>query len=60
MIISDAFVVMPGGIGSLLELSLGWQLLQVRQLYNTPLILVGKMWAELVEWGRAQHAPRRE
>src|SRR3954471_7703270 len=49
MIVSDAFVVVPGGIGTLLELSLAWQLLQVRKLYNTPLILVGKMWAELVE-----------
>jgi hypothetical protein len=44
--------VVPGGIGTLLELSLAWQLLQVRKLYNTPLILVGKMWADLVEWGR--------
>jgi len=52
MIASDAFVVVPGGIGTLLELSLAWQLLQVRKLYNTPLIVVGKMWAELVEWGR--------
>jgi uncharacterized protein (TIGR00730 family) len=52
MIAADAFVVTPGGIGTLLELSLVWQLLQVRKLYNTPLILVGKMWAELVEWGR--------
>ena len=52
MIVSDAFVVVPGGIGTLLELSLAWQLLQVRKLYNTPLILVGKMWAGLVEWGQ--------
>lgn len=52
MMVSDAFVVTPGGIGTLLELSLVWQLLQVQKLYNTPLILVGKMWAELVEWGR--------
>src|SRR5438094_7685017 len=52
MIASDAFVVVPGGIGTLLETSLAWQLLQVRKLYNTPLILVGKMWADLVEWGR--------
>ena len=52
MIMSDAFVVVPGGIGTLLELSLAWQLLQVSKLYNTPLILVGKMWAELVEWGQ--------
>ena len=53
MIMSDAFVVTPGGIGSLLELSLAWQLLQVRHLYNTPLILVGKMWADLVDWSHA-------
>ena len=52
MIVSDAFIVTPGGIGSLLELSLAWQLLQVRHLYNTPLILVGKMWSGLVEWAR--------
>lgn len=52
MIASDAFIVVPGGIGTLLELALAWQLLQVRKLYNTPLILIGKMWADLVEWGR--------
>jgi hypothetical protein len=52
MIISDAFIVVPGGIGTLLELSLAWQLLQVRKLYNTPLVLVGKMWPELIDWGR--------
>ncbi len=52
MIASDAFVVVPGGIGSLLEMSLAWQLLQVQRLHNTPLILVGKMWEALVEWGR--------
>lgn len=52
MIMSDAFVVVPGGIGTLLELTLAWQLLQVSKLYNTPLILVGKMWPDLVKWGR--------
>lgn len=52
MIVSDAFVVVPGGIGTLLEMSLVWQLLQVRKLYSTPLILVGSMWADLVDWGR--------
>src|SRR6476661_4665327 len=52
MIVSDAFVIVPGGIGTLLEMSLAWQLLQVRKLYNTPLILVGKMWAGLVDWSR--------
>ncbi|MBX3024636.1 LOG family protein [bacterium] len=52
VIASDAFVVVPGGIGTVLELAMVWQLLQVRQLYGTPLILVGPMWRELVEWAR--------
>jgi uncharacterized protein (TIGR00730 family) len=49
---SDAFVVVPGGIGTVLELMMVWQLLQVRHVQDTPLILVGKMWAELVDWAR--------
>jgi uncharacterized protein (TIGR00730 family) len=50
---SDAFVVAPGGIGTVLETMMIWQLLQVKHLQNTPLILVGRMWKDLVEWGRA-------
>jgi uncharacterized protein (TIGR00730 family) len=50
--ISDAFIVVPGGIGTVLELMMVWQLLQVKHLYNTPLILVGKMYADLIEWAR--------
>jgi len=53
VIASDAFVVVPGGIGTVLELAMVWQLLQVRQLHETPLILIGPMWAELVTWARA-------
>jgi len=53
MIQADAFVVVPGGIGTLLEMSMVWQLLQVHHLYGTPLILVGHMWADLVDWARA-------
>jgi uncharacterized protein (TIGR00730 family) len=49
---SDAFVVSPGGIGTVLELMLIWQLLQVKHVHDTPLILVGKMWAELVNWAK--------
>ena len=52
VLLSDAFVVVPGGIGSLLELSLAWQLLQVEQLHNTPLIVCGKMWEDLIDWSR--------
>ncbi len=49
---SDAFVVAPGGIGTVLEMMMIWQLLQVRHLSDTPLILVGRMWPGLVEWAR--------
>jgi uncharacterized protein (TIGR00730 family) len=49
---SDAFVVVPGGIGTVLELMLVWQLLQVKHVHEAPLVLVGKMWAPLVEWAR--------
>jgi uncharacterized protein (TIGR00730 family) len=49
---SDAFIVAPGGIGTVLELMMIWQLLQVRHVHGTPLILIGKMWAELVAWAR--------
>jgi uncharacterized protein (TIGR00730 family) len=50
---SDAYVVAPGGIGTVLELTMIWQLLQVKHVNETPLILVGKMWAELVNWAKA-------
>lgn len=52
MIVSDAFVVVPGGIGTVLELAMAWQLLQVRKLHGTPLLLIGAMWPGLVEWTR--------
>jgi len=50
VIASDAFVVVPGGIGTVLEMLMIWQLLQVRHIDNVPLILVGKMWRGLVDW----------
>ena len=52
VLVSDAFIVVPGGIGTVLETMMVWQLLQVRKLHDTPLILVGKMYGELVEWCR--------
>ena len=50
---SDAFIVAPGGIGTVLETMMIWQLLQVRHLDSTPLILVGEMWPGLIEWARS-------
>lgn len=53
VLMSDAYVVVPGGIGTLLETTMIWQLVQVRQL-NTPLVLVGPMWRGLIDWARSQ------
>ena len=50
---SDAYIVAPGGIGTVLEAMMIWQLLQVRQLNNTPLVFAGPMWKGLVEWASA-------
>jgi uncharacterized protein (TIGR00730 family) len=49
---SDAFIVAPGGIGTILETMMIWQLIQVQHLQRTPLMLVGNMWEGLVEWAR--------
>jgi uncharacterized protein (TIGR00730 family) len=54
VLMSDAYIVAPGGIGTVLESMMIWQLLQVRHLHDTPLILVGAMWKGLVEWAAAQ------
>lgn len=54
VLMSDAYIVAPGGIGTVLESMMIWQLLQVRHLEGTPLIFAGPMWRGLVEWARAQ------
>jgi uncharacterized protein (TIGR00730 family) len=53
VVLSNAFVVTPGGIGTILELFYTWQLAQVKQLADKPLILMGEMWPDLLKWMRA-------
>ena len=53
VIASDAFIVVPGGIGTVLEMLMIWQLLQVRHVDGVPLILVGKMWSGLLDWAKS-------
>lgn len=50
MLLSNAVVVAPGGMGTLLELVYSWQLVQVKQICNIPIILFGKQWEELIKW----------
>jgi uncharacterized protein (TIGR00730 family) len=52
VLVSDAFIVVPGGIGTVLESMMIWQLLQVQHLHDTPLIFTGSMWGDLVEWAK--------
>jgi uncharacterized protein (TIGR00730 family) len=54
VLVSDAFIVTPGGIGTVLETLMVWQLLQVRHLHDTPLILAGRFWDGLLEWAGAE------
>jgi predicted Rossmann-fold nucleotide-binding protein len=53
VLVSDCFIVTPGGIGTVLETLMVWQLLQVRQLHDTPLILAGHFWDGLIEWAKS-------
>jgi uncharacterized protein (TIGR00730 family) len=50
MALSGVVIVTPGGIGTCLELFYTWQLVQVKHICPIPIILLGKMWEELMTW----------
>ena len=50
MKLSSAVVIAPGGIGTLLELLYTWQLVQVKHLCETPIILLDEMYVPLIDW----------
>ena len=52
VLVSDAFIVTPGGIGTVLEMLMVWQLLQVRHLHDTPLLLAGRFWDGMLDWAK--------
>ncbi len=41
---SDGVLALPGGIGTLSEVSLAWSLIQVGEMRRKPLILLGQAW----------------
>jgi len=50
MVLSNVVVVTHGGLGTCLELFYSWQLTQVKHICSMPIILIGEMWEELIEW----------
>lgn len=46
---NDGIIVLPGGIGTLSELSLAWSFLQVGEIEPRPLVLVGEIWRETMQ-----------
>ena len=46
----DAFIVTPGGIGTVLEMALIYQLIQANHMDQKPVICVGRMWRTLRTW----------
>jgi len=43
------FVVLPGGVGTLGEFAVTWNLLQIGAIRRRPLVLVGNCWARVME-----------
>ena len=47
---ANAVVVAPSGVGILLEFLYTWQLLQVKMIRHIPIILLGEMCPDFVDW----------
>lgn len=45
---ADAWVALPGGIGTLSEVALTWSLLQVGEVRRQPFVLVGELWRKTI------------
>ncbi len=60
MRLSNAIIVTPGGIGTLLELYFCWQLLQVKHLSERPIVLLDKkFWEGLISWMDEQQVGKK-
>ena len=44
----DAYVIMPGGLGTLNELTTAWELVRIGELPNRPVICYGSYWEEIL------------
>jgi uncharacterized protein (TIGR00730 family) len=48
IVMPDAYICLRGGAGTLSEMALAWSLLQVGEVPARPMVLVGKVWRNLV------------
>jgi uncharacterized protein (TIGR00730 family) len=48
MVAADAYVAMPGGLGTLGEVALTWNLFQTESVPRRPLVLVGRAWRDVL------------
>jgi len=46
---ADAWLVLPGGLGTLAELAMTWDLIAIRVLEPRPLLLYGDMWQPVAD-----------
>ncbi len=47
--LGDAYVVLQGGTGTLLELALVWELINKKMLENRPVVTHSDMWKEIIK-----------
>lgn len=47
--LSSAYIVLPGGTGTLLELALVWELVNKKFLTGRPIVLIGDCWQGVIE-----------
>lgn len=53
---SDAYLALPGGPGTLVEISLVWNLLIIHALKNKPMILIGQGWKRVIDGFESEFA----
>jgi len=46
---AEAYLVLPGGLGTLAELAMAWDLLAIRVLEARPLVVFGRMWEPVLQ-----------
>lgn len=51
---ADAYLILPGGLGTLAEFAMTWDLLAIRILESRPLIVYGECWLPLIDVMKAQ------